>query len=595
MPLSDADAMKLAGIAAPSGLLNDAQAMALAGATPQQSSPTDPNLIPGVIPQAAQPAATPSFMDRVMGVPDAALSMARNAVSVPAAMAASGMAGINDLLAGNKPDFEGQYNAVQHRIAGEPFTQSGKSYLAKIAEALDTAKLPPVMPEVMGAPAIAAKAPGTLPVVRNGIGEALHDVAASDAIPVTPKASGIATPFTNPQKVAGALLSNNGAGTENALTALQRPKSPIAGDPGPTTAQLVGGPLIKLEKDMRADPVYGDMFEQHDAQMHQALVNHIAQFGGTDEDIKAAIDARRANAAPWNGPTGILKTAPPIDAQPVLDAIAQIEPTGLGSRPVVASGLEKIKSAILRANQEPKVPGMETSSVTVSPDVLDAIRQNANDFLRQNAPNGVVSNQESVAMGPIKDAITNAVESAFPGYRDYLAKYAADSAPINRMQIANEFKDWAGNKPSTVIDGVRTPVLTFNAVKTKFDKIRNGQDYGIDPALDQAMNDVQNRLQDSTVSSSLRTAGSDTVRNAKLSMFAKALYGENMDATPHQANMVDFLTAVPTMGLLPAANFAAAKVGAAGAARVREQMAKALLDPYQAYKMVQNHTQSSQP
>lgn len=65
---------------------------------------------------------------------------------------------------------------------------------------------------------------------------------------------------------------------------------------------------------------------------------------------------------------------------------------------------------------------------------LDDIRQNIGSMLAKNAPNGAVGSQEAAAYGPLKAKIANQIDRAVPGYRNSLASYARLSHPINDME-----------------------------------------------------------------------------------------------------------------------------------------------------------------
>jgi hypothetical protein len=74
---------------------------------------------------------------------------------------------------------------------------------------------------------------------------------------------------------------------------------------------------------------------------------------------------------------------------------------------------------------------------------MDDIRQGVGDTL-----NGMAKQQgrgatpkEVVRYGPVKTALTDAIDGAIPGYSDHLAAYASHSAPINDMLAARSILD----------------------------------------------------------------------------------------------------------------------------------------------------------
>jgi hypothetical protein len=68
--------------------------------------------------------------------------------------------------------------------------------------------------------------------------------------------------------------------------------------------------------------------------------------------------------------------------------------------------------------------------------ILSGLHENAASHLGPMA-----SGQEKVALGPIKNSIVDAIDTAVPGYRDNLATYARASQPINDMEAARTLLD----------------------------------------------------------------------------------------------------------------------------------------------------------
>jgi hypothetical protein len=67
---------------------------------------------------------------------------------------------------------------------------------------------------------------------------------------------------------------------------------------------------------------------------------------------------------------------------------------------------------------------------------LDDIRQNVGGMLAKHAPQGLVGNAETAKYAPVSAKIIRTLEREIPGYRDYLAAYRSNSAPINTMEAA---------------------------------------------------------------------------------------------------------------------------------------------------------------
>lgn len=95
--------------------------------------------------------------------------------------------------------------------------------------------------------------------------------------------------------------------------------------------------------------------------------------------------------------------------------------------------------------------------------LLDDMQQQSGRTLREFATNGAVTPQEHVRYAPIKDAFVDAIDAGVPGYRNYLATYAADSVPINTMESVRRLADV--NAPGGV-NFAGDPLLTATRLKS---------------------------------------------------------------------------------------------------------------------------------
>src|SRR6202007_863410 len=98
---------------------------------------------------------------------------------------------------------------------------------------------------------------------------------------------------------------------------------------------------------------------------------------------------------------------------------------------------------------------------------LDAIRQNVKDYLAKYAPNGAVGTQQQAAFEPVRGAIVEATEGDNPGYRNYSAKYAHLSAPINTMEAGQTAVDALGSR---AVNSSGTPSLSLAGINTQVSK-----------------------------------------------------------------------------------------------------------------------------
>ena len=284
-----------------------------------------------------------------------------------------------------------------------------------------------------------------------------------------------------------------------------------------TTAQTQGGPdLIAAEKAIRNNPELRPAFDVRDAQNNMAIWDQIKRFIGSTDQLNAAKAARDNTLAPLR--TQVLQN--PVDAQPLIDSLDALTKSNLGTNPTIKRTATGLISGIREG-----ITNTGAGGSLISPDLLDGYRQNVGAFLRDNASGVVVGTREEAAFVPVKNLITDAIDGANPGYRDYLAKYAQMSQPINSMEAANAVADHFANR---AVDVFRNPRIELTGFNTALNKVQN-LDYGLSPEADAAFEAIRHDLQASTASSALRTPGSDTVYNAQApSWLAKQLYGENL-------------------------------------------------------------------
>lgn len=105
--------------------------------------------------------------------------------------------------------------------------------------------------------------------------------------------------------------------------------------------------------------------------------------------------------------------------------------------------------------------------------MLDAVRQRASKLL------GNASSQQGIAFAPVKNQIVDAIDRVAPGYRDYLAQYAQDSAPINTMESGQKL---AGALDLAGRDATGNPRLTISQLRSAL----KGDDKARYPMSDQA-------------------------------------------------------------------------------------------------------------
>ena len=94
----------------------------------------------------------------------------------------------------------------------------------------------------------------------------------------------------------------------------------------------------------------------------------------------------------------------PVPVSGINGAITSVADGPLGVRPTIGGAANAMRSAVddMTTTTPPNTMTNTPGSATASPAMLDALRQNANDYLSKFAPNGVAGTQEQAAMTPIK-------------------------------------------------------------------------------------------------------------------------------------------------------------------------------------------------
>lgn len=341
---------------------------------------------------------------------------------------------------------------------------------------------------------------GTIPAVSSAVSGAYNGV--KDAI----------APLVNPQSVVRSGLRNWGV-TPDALQGGE-----IVPGSRPTTAQLAANPnIVAAEKALANNPAYKPQFDARNIANNDArwsVINGIAQ---TPQDVQGAIQARTSATAPLR--QALLDNGKPVPVAPVLDQLESLAKSPLGQRPAIGSAAQDIASQI-RNFATTDAQG----NVTIPPAHLDVIRQNVKDFLAKYAPNGAVGSQQQAAFEPVRTSIVDAIEGANPGYRDYLAKYAQLSQPINTMEAGQSIVDNLGNRAP---NAAGAPQLTLTGLSGQVKRALDTP-YGIAPEAESALKGVQTDLQRASISNSLRVPGSDTSYNLQApGAMGRALYGSD--------------------------------------------------------------------
>lgn len=437
-----------------------------------------------------------------------------------------------------------------------------------------------------------------------------------------------AAPIVNPAAVVApnltTLLTRDGqVPVGDVIDQLRTPGALVQGSQ-PTTAQVLASGLdgghpqaVMAEKAVANTPEGKLLFADRENANNAARIAALKAMAGTPDDLAAAIQARKDATAPAidkmladpvQNPT-VLKTSQPIRAGEITDKIDALANTSFGTDPVIGKTLKAIRQQVQSAADNtdvnaytytPKQLQALKDEPYVRPDLLDGIRQNLRNTIRDNASNGAVSSKQEAGLDPLADHIASAIDAVNPGYRNYLASYARASQPINSMEAAGgvlEHVAGAGRGANSAGDAQ----ATLSSYRSALAKALGGP-YELDPATRSGLEAIQADLQRQSISGSIRAPGSDTSFNLQApGWLAGKLYGADMQGSGKAAQALGAVLGgiagihgggVGIAGGLAAGRAAGDKISTMGQQRAAAMLAKALAEPDYAAELLQQAQQA---
>lgn len=329
---------------------------------------------------------------------------------------------------------------------------------------------------------------------------------------------------TNPQAVADANIARLYGSDPATVAKLTNVPQLVPGEV-PSAAQVLQTPeAVQAERMLRNNPASSPAFVAQDNANNSARVGLLNRLAGTDDDLAAAVQARRDatqayyrdQLAPTTPQQRYKNAADVLDSikgemfRPDFDALQDAKTiAGKVARGTLDEGeaadqlnqitlktkkaqkvLDQAITAINKnmvdptriANQlqeltksgNPTVSGAarqhldliarnQDGTGMVPARALDDMRQNIGNMLSANATNGVVGSQEAALYGPVTAKIVSTLDRAVPGYRNNLATYAKLSQPINDMQAVRGLLD--PNAPGS-LNTAGDPQLAATRVKS---------------------------------------------------------------------------------------------------------------------------------
>lgn len=196
------------------------------------------------------------------------------------------------------------------------------------------------------------------------------------------------------------------------------------------------------------------------------------------------------------------------DPQPILDAINQSKLTRLGALPATRGALDTIANDIQSA---------KLATGRVPNDFLHGVRMSLRKRLVAANNGQSVGPSEIAGLEHLKSTLGQTLDRSAPGYLDFLAQYARDSAPINQMEAARAALGDLGDRGLNAGGGVR---LTLPAINKALDHADQSE-FGMAPAARARLEGIKNSLQRQSISDNkIGTKASDTAANNRLAKIA---------------------------------------------------------------------------
>jgi len=331
-------------------------------------------------------------------------------------------------------------------------------------------------------------------------------------------------PFTQAGRevITGNVLRNLASDAEQAIKSGEAYVPKIAGYT-PTTAQAtrdIG--LINAETAIKGLDVTGGRFatqalEANRAQM--AILNRLAK----DEDaLTAALKKRDEVTTPLREQAFANSTVDPDTFQSgvaltVNKTIDDILASPVGKRQTVMSVLNDAKDDIARAATPAELYEIRKDLRAAAQGLLD---KSAKDGPTVGAYRAAKPQLEAVIR-----AVDDAIEAGATGYKDYLAKYAASSKGIERLEAAQQFKSKVLSTtpdPSRANDYLISQPKFLNAIRSaeKDTKLSNTQLA--------VLKMVAEDLDSGVLPRATKVAGSDTFKNMSTANVIGGLIGKQM-------------------------------------------------------------------
>jgi len=288
----------------------------------------------------------------------------------------------------------------------------------------------------------AAREGGAPPLAQMGLGLAAGMVAPSGGSMIASKTPQLAKrmvqPFTDlgRDKIAGEVLTGL---ARNPSSAIQRGESYQQKVPGyqPTTAQATKDlGLISAETPIKGLDMTGRFAEQQST-ANQARMNIINRMAREVEDVTAAEARRNAITDPLRENAFAQSNVDPNTFRSAVDLVVGKTVKNILNSPV--GKRSTVQEVVTDALQEVKRATSARDLYEIRKDLRDATL----GLLDKSSKGGPPKSAYTAARNQLNEiikSVDDVIESAAPGYGDYLRKYAAMSRGIDSMKDAQGFR-----------------------------------------------------------------------------------------------------------------------------------------------------------
>lgn len=331
----------------------------------------------------------------------------------------------------------------------------------------------------------------------------------------------------------------------------------------PTSAQVAGSPgLVQIEKTLANDPRYKEQFVTRQIENNSArleAINRVAGEPGALEAAKANRDEVAKNLYGWA-----------FDHTPEVTPWVKGQITQLTRRPAIQEAMKEARTLAknegIKFTDATSIQGLHYTKKALDDQIGAAMRAG--------------SNNEARILIETRDKLLTLMDNMSPTYAQARQEFAQLSKPINTMEAGRAI---AEKVSSGALDASGKPIVTLPGFRSAYASALKNAEFGINPEAQAMLDGIQADLQRSTISSSIRAAGSDTAFNLQApGWLGRRIYGKDFEGPMTTGKIIGGLaggaaTGHPILGA--AAGYAIAKkIGQFGGGRVNEAMTKVLLD-----------------